>query len=326
MDRKENIRRLKASKEDWDVAVIGGGASGLGVALDALSRGLKVVLFEKSDFAKGTSSRSTKLVQGGVRYLAQGDIFLVWEALRECGLLLKNAPHLTKVQAFIIPIYSWMAKVRYYLGLKIYDWMSGGLSLGSSNWISRNETIQRIPNIRKERLLGGVVYYDGEFDDARLALNIAQTCDQLGGCVLNYFNVTSLNKNERGTISGLKVKDQVSGESFLVKAKMVVNATGIFVDKIIKLDQGEVKPMIRPSQGIHLVLEQSFLGGKEALMIPKTSDGRVMFAVPWQGKLLVGTTDTIRKKAKLEPEALSREVYSSYCWEIFGKPSIQKRC
>ncbi len=308
MDRKENIRRLKASKEDWDVAVIGGGASGLGVALDALSRGLKVVLFEKSDFAKGTSSRSTKLVHGGVRYLAQGDIFLVWEALRERGLLLKNAPHLAKVQAFIIPIYSWMAKVRYYFGLKIYDWMSGGLSLGSSNWISRDETIQRIPNIRKEKLLGGVVYYDGEFDDARLALNIAQTCDELGGCVLNYFNVTSLYKNERGIISGLKVKDQVSGESFLVKAKMVVNATGIFVDKIIKLDQGEVKPMIRPSQGIHLVLEQSFLGGKEALMIPKTSDGRVMFAVPWQGKLLVGTTDTVRKKAKLEPEALSKEV------------------
>ncbi|MDN3668674.1 glycerol-3-phosphate dehydrogenase/oxidase [Echinicola jeungdonensis] len=308
MDREDNLRRLAAQKEAWDIAVIGGGASGLGVALDALSRGLKVVLFEESDFAKGTSSRSTKLVHGGVRYLAQGDVFLVWEALRERGRLLKNAPHLTKVQAFIIPIYSWRAKIRYYLGLKIYDWMSGSLSLGSSHFISKEETIQKISNIKKEGLLGGIVYYDGEFDDARLALNIAQTCDSLGGCVLNYYKITGLIKNKEGEIIGLKGKDQVNQQTFLTKAKMVVNATGIFVDKIIKLDQMEMKARIRPSQGIHLVLDPSFLGGKDAILIPKTKDGRVLFIVPWQGKLIVGTTDTIRKKARLEPEALSREI------------------
>lgn len=308
MNRSQHLNLLQNTKDTWDVAVIGGGASGLGVALDALSRGLSVALFERSDFAKGTSSRSTKLVHGGVRYLAQGDIFLVWEALRERGRIMRNAPHLAHVQPFIIPIYSFLGKLRYNVGLKIYDWMSGWLSLGDSHFISKEETIKRLPKIKQDGLLGGVVYRDGGFDDARLALAIAQTCDGLGGCVLNYAKVTSLLKDDQGNINGLKVRDEIGKKNYQVKAKMVVNATGVFADKILQMDEPNMPKMIRPSQGVHLVLPGEFLGGEDALMIPKTSDGRVLFAVPWQGKLVVGTTDTLRDKAKQEPEALSSEI------------------
>ncbi|WP_200975726.1 glycerol-3-phosphate dehydrogenase/oxidase [Echinicola sp. 20G] len=308
MNRPRNLKQLKNDEKIWDIAIIGGGSSGLGVALDALSRGLSVVLFERSDFAKGTSSRSTKLVHGGVRYLAQGDILLVWEALRERGRILRNAPHLAHVQPFVIPIYSYLGKLRYTLGLKVYDWMSGWLSLGDSYFISKEETIERLPQIKQEGLLGGVVYHDGEFDDARLALAIAQTCDDLGGLMLNYTPVTALMKDENQKVAGLKVRDALGKKNYQVKAKMVVNATGVFADKILRMDQPEVAKMIQPSQGVHLVLSNEFLGGADALMIPKTSDGRVLFAVPWKGKLVMGTTDTLREKAKQEPEALSREV------------------
>ena len=308
MERIRNLKRIEERDQVWDIAVIGGGASGLGVALDALSRGLTVALFEGVDFAKGTSSRSTKLVHGGVRYLAQGDILLVWEALRERGRLLRNAPHLTNVQPFVIPIYSYLGKLRYTVGLKIYDWMSGWLSLGDSYYISKEETIKRLPRIKQEGLLGGVVYHDGAFDDARLALSIARTCTDLGGCMLNYTKVNGLLKAEDGKVCGLRVRDVLGKKNYKVKAKMVVNATGVFADKILKLDQADSPKMIQPSQGIHLVLPLGFLGGKDALMIPRTSDGRVLFAIPWHGKLVVGTTDTIREKAKLEPEALSSEI------------------
>ncbi|AGA78036.1 glycerol-3-phosphate dehydrogenase/oxidase [Echinicola vietnamensis] len=307
MNRAHNLRPL-AKNQLWDIVIIGGGASGLGVALDALSRGLSVALFERADFAKGTSSRSTKLVHGGVRYLAQGDILLVWEALRERGRILKNAPHLAHAQPFIIPIYSHATKYYYTVGLKFYDWMSGWLSLGDSSFISKKETIKRLPEIKTEGLLGGVVYHDGAFDDARLAIAVAQTCDDMGGCILNYMKVTSLTKDGAGIITGVKVRDAIHKKSYDVKAKMVVNATGVFADKILQMDQKGAPRMIQPSQGVHLVLPQHFLGGQDALMIPKTSDGRVLFAVPWQGKLVVGTTDTIRAKTKMEPEALSREI------------------
>ncbi|UCS95108.1 glycerol-3-phosphate dehydrogenase/oxidase [Echinicola marina] len=308
MDRLGNIRKLKEAGKVWDIVVIGGGASGLGVALDALSRGLDVLLLEGNDFAKGTSSRSTKLVHGGVRYLAQGDVFLVWEALRERGRILQNAPHLASVQPFIIPIYSYWDKLKYTLGLKIYDWMSGRLSLGDSSYITRGEVKIRLPEVKEEGLLGGVVYHDGAFDDARLALSVAQTCDDLGGCVLNYAKVTSLLKSGDGRINGVRVKDVLAKKSYEIKALMVVNATGVFADKVLKLDEPNAPKMIQPSQGVHLVLPLEFLGSEDALMIPETSDGRVLFAVPWLGKLVVGTTDTLRKKAKLEPEALSREI------------------
>lgn len=308
MNRKNNIKQLEQKGKVWDIAIIGGGASGLGVALDALSRGLSVVLVEKADFAKGTSSRSTKLVHGGVRYLAQGHISLVFEALRERGRLLKNAPHLTFNQPFIIPIYSFFDRLQYSIGLKIYDWMAGRLRLGKSRFISKKETIARLPQIKQKGLKGGVVYHDGQFDDARLALSVAMTCDEMGGCLLNYMRVTSLLKSGSGQISGIKVRDEFNRKKYEINAKMVVNATGVFADKILQMDQPGSPKSIQPSQGIHLVLERSFLGGKDALMIPKTSDGRVLFAVPWMDKLVVGTTDTLREKAKLEPEALSKEV------------------
>ena len=308
MNRQQNFDSLKDKNKVWDLAVIGGGSSGLGVALDAVSRGLSVALFEKSDFAKGTSSRSTKLVHGGVRYLAQGNIGLVREALRERGRLLKNAPHLTRTQSFIIPIYSWWDRLQYTLGLKIYDWLSGSLSLGKSTFISKNEILLRLPTLKKEGLLGGVVYQDGQFDDARLAIHLAQTVTDLGGCVINYTKVTALIKSPEGKICGLTIQEEQSKEIVEIKAKMVVNATGVFADKVLQMDQPEARKTIQPSQGIHLVLDAPFLNGKDALMIPKTKDGRVLFVLPWHDKLILGTTDTLREKAKLEPKALQQEI------------------
>ncbi|NHE58375.1 glycerol-3-phosphate dehydrogenase/oxidase [Cyclobacterium plantarum] len=308
MKRKNNLTRVAQENEIWDLAVIGGGASGLGVALDALSRGLKVLLLEKSDFAKGTSSRSTKLVHGGVRYLAQGEVGLVLEALKERGRLLKNAPHLTVNQPFIIPLYTFLDRWKYSIGLKIYDWMAGSLRLGKSRFISKEETVKKLPEIRKKGLKGGVVYHDGQFDDARLALIIAKTCDEMGGCLLNYAKVNHLSKDEAGIINGLEFRDLLGKKNYPVKAKTVVNATGVFADKILQMDNPGAGKMIQPSQGVHLVVDARFLGGKDALMIPSTSDGRVLFAVPWQGKLVLGTTDTIRKKPKMEPQPLSSEI------------------
>jgi glycerol-3-phosphate dehydrogenase len=308
MNREENLSQLIDETKIWDIAIIGGGSSGLGVALDAISRGMSVLLLEKADFAKGTSSRSTKLVHGGVRYLAQGDVGLVLEALKERGRLLKNAAHLAHDQPFIIPIYTWFDRIQYTVGLKIYDWMAGRLRLGKSKWISKEETITRMPAIVQKGLMGGVVYHDGQFDDARLAVAIAQTADEAGACVLNYTKVDNLIKNEKGKITGLKVRDEIGMKNYTIQAKMVVNATGVFADKILQMDNPEARKMIQPSQGIHLVMDLDFLGGTDALMIPKTRDGRVLFAVPWHGKLVVGTTDTLREKPKLEPEALQKEI------------------
>lgn len=308
MNREKNLQQLQDKTKVWDIVVIGGGASGLGVALDAVSRGLSVALFEKADFAKGTSSRSTKLIHGGVRYLAQGQLSLVFEALKERGLLLKNAPHLTHKQSFLIPIYSWWDRIQYSIGLKLYDWMAGSLSLGPSKFISKEETIHRLPHLQTDRLQGAVCYYDGQFDDARLAIHLAQTADELGACLINYTKVTALIKDPAGKLSGLKIWDMDRKESFFIQAKMVVNATGVFADKILQLDNPQAAKTIQPSQGIHLILDLEFLGGTDALMIPKTKDGRVLFGVPWHNKLLLGTTDTIREKAKLEPEALQEEI------------------
>ncbi|MDX5481455.1 MAG: glycerol-3-phosphate dehydrogenase/oxidase [Hymenobacteraceae bacterium] len=288
--------------------VIGGGASGLGVALDALSRGLSVALFERHDFAKGTSSRSTKLLHGGVRYLAQGQLGLVVESLKERGLILKNAPHVSSIQAFIIPVYTYWNKVRYSLGLKVYDLLAGRLQIGRSRWLSGREVMGRLPTLQRSGLKGGVLYYDGQFDDARLALNVAQTCADMGGCVLNHMEMTGLAKDDSGFIKGVYVKDQLTQESYKVRAKAVVNATGVFADTILKMDQPGAKPSIVPSQGTHLVVDLSYLGGKDALMIPETADGRVLFGIPWHGKLLLGTTDTVVKAPVPEPKALDEEV------------------
>ncbi len=292
----------------WDVLVIGGGATGLGTAVDAATRGFKTLLVEQADFAKGTSSRSTKLVHGGVRYLAQGDVSLVFEALHERGLLMQNAPHLVRNQAFIIPAYEWWEGPFYNIGMKVYDLMAGKLGLGPSQKISQEETRQAIPNLNQDGLLGGVIYYDGQFDDARLAVNLAQTATDNGATVLNYLKVTALHKDERGILNGASLQDMESGQTFTVRARVIINATGVFSDRIKRLDNPQTPPSVVPSQGVHLVLDHSFLQSDSAIMIPHTSDGRVLFAVPWHRHVIVGTTDTPVNNVTLEPRAKSEEI------------------
>jgi glycerol-3-phosphate dehydrogenase len=291
----------------WDLIIIGGGATGLGVAVDAASRGFKTLLLEQSDFSKGTSSRSTKLVHGGVRYLAQGNIGLVVEALRERGILLRNAPHLVRNERFIIPNYTWLNAIFYSIGLSVYDLLAGKRSFGRSRLISNQEVIQRIPNIQQKDLKAGVLYHDGQFDDARLAISLAITAIEQGATLLNYLRVTSLQK-ERNKINGLTATDLETAISYNLKAKTVINATGVFVDEILVMDAPEAGPMVRPSQGVHLVFDKSFLGPHDALMIPKTKDGRVLFAIPWHDKTLIGTTDTPLDAHQLEPKALEEEI------------------
>jgi glycerol-3-phosphate dehydrogenase len=309
MNRQKNIEELKKQSEIvWDLIVIGGGATGLGVAQDAASRGYKTLLLEQSDFAKSTSSRSTKLVHGGVRYMAQGDLLLVMEALHERGLMLKNAPHLTFNQEFVIPVYTFWDIFMYTVGLKFYDLLAGRLSMGKSYFINRKKTLSRLPLLKPLGLKGGVVYHDGQFDDSRMAFALAQSCAGKGGMVLNYFKVTELQKDGYGKINGVKASDTASGEEFILKTKLVINATGVFADEIARMDNPAAQPTIRPSQGVHIVLDKSFLRSESAIMIPKTSDGRVLFAIPWYGEVVVGTTDTPLDKISMEPVALEKEI------------------
>ena len=309
MNRQQYINELKKqSGIIWDIIVIGGGATGLGVALDCTTRGYKTLLLEQSDFAKGTSSRSTKLVHGGVRYMAQGDLLLVIEALRERGIMLKNAPHLTFNQEFVIPVYTIWDVIMYTLGLKFYDLLAGRLSMGKSYFINRKKTLSRLPLLKKEALKGGVVYHDGQFDDSRMALALAKNCSEKGALVLNYFKVTGLLKDEEGNINGISASDETSGEEFSLNATLVVNATGVFTDSITGMDDPEMKPSIRPSQGVHIVLDKSFLQSTSAIMIPRTDDGRVLFAIPWYNAVVVGTTDTPVDEISLEPVALDKEI------------------
>ena len=304
--RAEFLKELEHAGK-WDIIIIGGGATGLGTALDSASRGYKTLLLEQADFAKATSSRSTKLVHGGVRYLAQGDIGLVYEALHERGTLIGNAAHLVRAQAFVIPCYDWVSVMKYYAGLKLYDWLAGKLSFGQSEYLSAEAVKQALPTIKPKGLKGGIRYYDGQFDDARLALNIAQTAAENGATLLNYFKVTGLDKSN-GKISGLKALDQETNKEYILSAKVVINATGVFVDNILQLDKSAARPIVRPSQGTHIVLDSSFLQGRTAMMVPKTSDGRVLFALPWQDHVLLGTTDTPLDAHSLEPRALQQEV------------------
>ena len=309
MNRQQQIIELQRSREKtWDIIVIGGGATGLGIALDAVTRGYKTLLLEQSDFAKGTSSRSTKLVHGGVRYLAQGDIMLVTEALHERGRMLKNAPNLTANQEFVIPVYTLRDVILYTVGLKFYDLLAGRLSLGKSYFISRSKVIERLPMLKQEGLKGGIVYHDGQFDDSRMAVALATACADKGGTILNYFKVESLLKNENGRITGVRARDQEAGNEFSINAKLVINATGVFADQIHRMDNPSSKPTIRPSQGVHIVLDSSFLKSKSAIMIPKTDDGRVLFAIPWYGKVVAGTTDTPLDIISMEPRALDEEI------------------
>lgn len=307
MKRKTILKKIKEKVKEWDVVIIGGGATGLGCAVDAASRGYKTLLLEKADFSKGTSSRSTKLVHGGVRYLQQGDVSLVFEALKERGLMFKNAPHLVHNQSFVIPTYDWWGGPFYAIGLKVYDLMAGKLGLGPSKHLSYEETIEAIPTVEKKGLKGGVVYHDGQFDDARMAISLARTAMEYGATVLNYCSVTKLLKKEE-LICGVIARDEENGEEFEIKAKSVINATGVFADEIIQMDEPGKSDMITPSQGIHVVLDKSFLPNEHAVMVPQTDDGRVMFAVPWHNHVVVGTTDTLVDNADIEPVALEKEV------------------
>ncbi|RAK63908.1 glycerol-3-phosphate dehydrogenase/oxidase [Hymenobacter edaphi] len=305
---RDTLLHPLTAQPDWDLIVIGGGATGLGVALDGLSRGFRTLLLERDDFAKGTSSRSTKLVHGGVRYLAQGDVGLVREALHERGLLLRNAPHLVRNQCFIIPSYTWWGGPFYTLGLKLYDLLAGRLSLGASHAIGRAEALRRLGNLRPAGLRGGVLYHDGQFDDARLAVNLAQTIVDHGGTALNHCAVQGLLKDARGQVSGVRATDAETGRSYELRAKVVVNATGIFVDEVLRMDEPAAPRLVRPSQGVHIVVDRRFLPGDDALMIPSTDDGRVLFAVPWHGRVVLGTTDTPLDAASPEPRALDEEI------------------
>ncbi|HOC68181.1 MAG TPA: glycerol-3-phosphate dehydrogenase/oxidase [Candidatus Hydrogenedentes bacterium] len=306
-----NRERMSAALEDrgmvWDFIIIGGGATGVGVAIDAASRGYKTLLLEAHDFGKGTSSRSTKLVHGGVRYLQQGNVSLVLDALKERGLMRQNAPHLVHDLAFIVPNYSWWEAPFYGIGLRVYDFLAGKHGFGPSRNLSREKTQELIPTIETEGLRGGVIYYDGQFDDTRLLINMAQTAETHGATLLNYVEVTQLIK-ENELVRGVIAVDRETGAEYKLKGRVVVSATGAFTDAIRRMDNPENDSIISPSQGVHIILDKSFLPGDTAVLVPHTSDGRVLFAIPWHGHTLVGTTDTPIDAVSLEPRALQEEL------------------
>ncbi len=308
MTRAGQIQRLNQRSEPWDVVVVGGGATGVGVAIDAAARGYAVLLLEQHDFGKGTSSRSTKLAHGGVRYLEQGDLALVMEALRERGLLLQNAPHLVRNLAFVVPTYDWWESPFYGVGLKLYNLLAGKYGFGASRILSKEETLERLPTIEPEGLRGGVVYFDGQFDDARLLIDLASTAWEQGAALLNYAPVTGVLKSGDGFVHGVRFRDLETGEERDAHAKVVINATGPFSDAFRALADPTVAPIVAPSQGIHLVFDASFLAGESAIMVPHTSDGRILFAIPWHGHAVVGTTDTPVESAAAEPVALEQEI------------------
>jgi len=305
---KRVLDRVAAQNEPWDIVVIGGGATGMGIAIDAASRGFAVLLLEAQDFGKGTSSRSTKLIHGGVRYLEQGNISLVMEALKERGLLRQNAPHLVHDLAFIVPNYSWWEAPFYGIGMKIYDLLAGKYGFGRSKILSSQETIERLPNLQTDGLRGGVVYYDGQFDDTRLLIHMAATAADHGAVLLNYAPVIEITKDNDGFANGVVFRDEESGQVITVASRVVINATGMFADKVRRMTDADSKQMIAPSQGIHLVFERSFLRADSAIMVPHTSDGRVLFAIPWHQHTVVGTTDTPIKEASYEPLPFEEEI------------------
>lgn len=309
--RRADLLVRLAEPRTWDLAVVGGGATGLGVALDAAARGLSVVLLESHDFAGGTSSRSTKLLHGGVRYLAQGNLALVREALHERRTVLQNAPHLASPLTFVMPSYAWWQTPFYGLGLKLYDLLAGRAGLGPTAFLNRAQALAALPNLKADRLCGGVLYWDAQFDDARLALALARTAAREGALLLNYCAVTQL-IHEGGRVAGLRCQDSVSGQAYDVRARCVINATGVWADALRQLDGAAlgqpVRPVVSPSQGVHVVVDRSFLPGGHALLVPRTTDGRVLFAVPWLGKVILGTTDTPRADLPREPRPLRAEL------------------
>ena len=311
MRREEMVRRVREraqQQKPWDIAIIGGGATGVGVAVDAAARGFDVVLIEAHDFGKGTSSRSTKLVHGGVRYLEQGNVPLVMSALKERGLLRRNAPHLVHDLAFVVPNYSWWEAPFYGIGLKLYDLLAGKYGFGTSKLLTREETLERLPALEPEELRGGVIYYDGQFDDARLLIHLAMTAADHDATLVNYCPATGLTRDDEGYINGVSARDEETGEEFAIPARVVVNATGVFTDSIRRMADESVDPLVVTSQGIHLVFDRSFLKSDTALMVPRTSDGRVLFVIPWHEHAVAGTTDTPLDAPCLEPRALDEEI------------------
>ena len=307
MNRKEMFRRLKRFDGEWEFAIIGGGATGLGVAIEAASRGYRPVLIEQSDFAKGTSSRSTKLVHGGVRYLQQGNISLVLEALKERGLMRQNAPHLVHNLPFVVPNYDWWEGPFYGIGLKLYDALAGRHGFGHSKGLSREKTLEFIPTLEPKGLRGGIVYHDGQFDDARLAIHLARTAHEQGAVLINYMGALRLIK-ENDMVRGVLAHDTESGETHEIRARVVINATGVYTDAIRRMDEPDTPPMVTPSQGVHIVLDKRFLPGETAIMVPHTDDGRVLFAIPWHNRVVVGTTDTFVRDISLDPKPLAEEL------------------
>ncbi len=308
MKRQEMLDRVRDHGAPWDVLVIGGGATGVGIAVDAASRGYGVLLVEQSDFGKGTSSRSTKLVHGGVRYLQQGNVPLVMEALRERGHLLQNAPHLVRDLAFVVPNYLWWEAPFYGIGMRVYDLLAGRHGFARSRVLTSEEVLERIPTLEREGLRGGVLYHDGQFDDSRLLIDLARTAAGLGACLINYAPVVRLSKDDGGYLNGAVFRDLESGQEHSVAALSVINATGAFCDGVRRLDEPGAAAMIAPSQGVHVVLHKRFLGGDTAIMVPRTRDARVMFAIPWHGHTVVGTTDTPVAEVALEPRPLPEEI------------------
>ena len=314
--RRDAMRQALAEADTFDVAIIGGGATGLGCAVDAAARGYRTLLVERDDFGAGTSSRSTKLVHGGVRYLARGDVRLVREALRERGRLLKNAPHIVHTRAFAVPAYSWWEKPYYGAGLFAYDVLAAKLGIGHTELLSEAEYVERVPTAVRDGLDGGVLYYDGQFDDARLAVALARTAADLGAVVLNHTECVGLGKHA-GRVDGLRVRDREDGEERTVRAQVVINATGVWADEVRRLDREDASPMLEPSRGAHVVLDRRFLPGDTAVMVPKTDDGRVLFAIPWLGKTVVGTTDVPVEAPSREPRPSDDEV--GYILEHAGR-------
>ena len=305
--RGELRSRIADTRRMWDVLVVGGGATGLGAAVDAAARGYAALLLERDDFAKGTSSRSTKLIHGGVRYLKQGHIGLVREALHERGILRRTAPHLVRDLGFVVPAYDWWEGPFYGIGFKLYDALAGELGLGPSRLLSVGETLERIPTVAREGLRGGVIYHDAQFDDARLAVTLVLTLLDLGGTPVNYMEVTDLLKTG-GRVAGVRARDALTGEDIELRARTVINATGVFCDRLRRRDRPDAAPLVTASQGIHLVLPRRFLPGDSAIMVPHTEDGRVLFAVPWQDRVLLGTTDTPVPEPDPEPAPFPEEI------------------
>ena len=307
MNRDENLERVRTRTKPWDIIVIGGGATGVGCAVDAASRGFDVLLLEQQDFGWGTSSRSTKLVHGGVRYLRQGNISLVREALKERGLLLRNAPHIVRAQEFIVPCYGMFDKFFYGVGLKIYDLLAGKYSIGRPRILSRQETIERLPTVKSDGLSGGILYYDGQFDDARLLIDMARTASQYGACLVNYLRVVNLTK-ESDLITRVRLHNTTSDEFVETHARSVINATGAYCDPVRLMSDESAQPIVAFARGSHIVLPRKFLPSDSAVMIPKTNDGRVLFCIPWLDHVLVGTTDVSCKTTELGQIATDEEV------------------